>query len=407
MAAGDLSVRKVAECMGGVTSIALSADFSASIAGTEAGNLYMVPPASCEAKLLSTAHCAPIVDACFPAGTSELFLTASGGEIRVWNTRKCAELLRIQIPNLHVLCIGINAAGTSIISGWDDGKVRAFLPESGKLQYAIHEAHADAVTAVAFTPDGQRVISGGRDGRVRVWNVAGRAQTMELSFKEHKKEVTSIAVTATGEEAVTASADGSCLIWNLKRGTRSNALFASTVFRAAVYHPDESQLLTAGSDRRLTYWDATDCSAIRIMDGSTEEITSVDIEPTGSLFASAGLDRQVKVWRYDEGDCVAVGVGHSGAVNKVRISPDNRIIISGGSEGALLIWAMPGGEEMDIAPTASASVAHAARTSASAISAGGLKRTPAPLASTASAAPRAPSALGGGGAAGGMGGRRF
>jgi hypothetical protein len=31
-------------------------------------------------------------------------------------------------------------------------------------------------------------------------------------------------------------------------------LFASTQFQAIVYHPDQSQLLTTGTDRKLTYW---------------------------------------------------------------------------------------------------------------------------------------------------------
>jgi WD40 repeat protein len=61
------------------------------------------------------------------------------------------------------------------------------------------------------------------------------------SFKEHKKEVTSVVVSHNDEEALTALANGSVLIWSLKRGTRLNAMFASTVFRAAVYHPDHSQ----------------------------------------------------------------------------------------------------------------------------------------------------------------------
>jgi hypothetical protein len=41
--------------------------------------------------------------------------------------------------------------GKSILSGWNDGKVRAFLPQSGKLFYAINDAHNHGVTAIAST----------------------------------------------------------------------------------------------------------------------------------------------------------------------------------------------------------------------------------------------------------------
>jgi hypothetical protein len=58
--------------------------------------------------------------------------------------------------------------GKSIISGWSDGKVRAFGPQSGKLLYTINDAHLKGVTALAATSDSSRVISGGEEGeRVR------------------------------------------------------------------------------------------------------------------------------------------------------------------------------------------------------------------------------------------------
>ena len=70
-------------------------------------------------------------------------------------------------------------------------------------------------------------------------------------------------------EFVSASSDGSCIIWDMRRFARNNSLFASTFFKAVLYHPDESQLLTTGTDRKITNWDAYDGNAIRIVDGST------------------------------------------------------------------------------------------------------------------------------------------
>ena len=52
--------------------------------------------------------------------------------------------------------------------------------------------------------------------------------------------------------------------------TRQNALFAANFFKSVVYHPDESQLLTCGTDRKITYWDVLNMNAIRIIDGSEE-----------------------------------------------------------------------------------------------------------------------------------------
>lgn len=342
LSTAKLSVSKAVQLLGGVTSITLSPDRSQFLAGTNDGNRYLVDVEAFETpELRGTAHADPITDVVFPAESSALFLTASKRDIRLWNAETRMELLRIQVPNLTCLCLALARDGKSIVSGWDDGKIRAFAPESGKLQYVIPDAHADAVTALTLTSNGARIVSGGRDGRVRVWNVSGRTQVMEVSFKEHKKAVTHIALTRDDTEAVTSAEDGSCIVWNLVRGVRANALFASTMFRSVLYHPDESQLLTVGSDRKLSYWDASDCSAIRVIDGSTAEITTADIEPDGVVVATGGRDKLVKVWVYDEGIHTHTGAGHSGAVARLRISPDQTCIVSVGEEGAIFMWTMP------------------------------------------------------------------
>ncbi len=120
---------------------------------------------------------------------SEVFATAGMGYIRVWHLATCRELLRIAVPNLECFCVSFatvrveagsapiccccSAAsvpmpvtgrlrqhtpafcalqdGKSIVSGWSDGKIRAFGPQSGKLLYTIHDAHQKAVTAIACT----------------------------------------------------------------------------------------------------------------------------------------------------------------------------------------------------------------------------------------------------------------
>lgn len=55
----------------------------------------------------------------------------------------------------------------TIFTAWDDGKIRGFFPESGKLMYTIEDAHNKGVTALALTSDCNKIISGGGEGQVR------------------------------------------------------------------------------------------------------------------------------------------------------------------------------------------------------------------------------------------------
>lgn len=128
-----------------------------------------------------------------------MFATCSVNDIRVWNAKNRQELLRIQVPNLECFCVAFMNDGKSIISGWNDGKIRAFLPQSGKLMYVINDAHIHGVTSISTTSDCQRIISGGSEGEVRVWKIGKQTQVMESSMKEHRGRVWSIQVRKNNE----------------------------------------------------------------------------------------------------------------------------------------------------------------------------------------------------------------
>ncbi|WIA36861.1 hypothetical protein OEZ86_008112 [Tetradesmus obliquus] len=312
--------------------------------GTDKCNMYRVAYDPINNKLsedvVQTAHPDKIFGLAFPANYGEVFATCSAGGIRVWHLAGCRELLRISLPNLDCKCVTFAPDGKSIISGWSDGKIRGFGPQSGKLLYTINDAHHKAVTAIAVTSDSNRIISGGEEGMVRVWRLGKQSQTMEASMKDHKGPVNCIVVKAsTDDECVSASSDGSCIIWDLNAGRRRQSLFANTFFLSVVYHPDESQLVTAGTDRKITYWDAYDGQAIRIIDGSDQaQLNALATEPDGAALLSGGSDKLVKLWGYDEGRCWYVGVGHSGEVTALAVAPDKSAVVSVGAEGGIFIW---------------------------------------------------------------------
>lgn len=130
--------------------------------------------------------------------------------------------------------------GKSIVSGWTDGKIRAFMPQSGKLFYVINDAHNHGVSSLALTNDCQRIVSGGMEGEVRIWKIGSQTQIMEASMKEHRAKVSDIKINRSDDQAVSSSFDGSCIVWDLKTHTRLTCLFESTMFKQVLYHPDES-----------------------------------------------------------------------------------------------------------------------------------------------------------------------
>ncbi|GLC39328.1 Cilia- and flagella-associated protein 52 [Pleodorina starrii] len=331
---------------GAVTSISLADVTSRSFTfyvGTAMCNIYKViyEPATGRLKeeLIQTAHADKINGLAFPHEYSEVFATCGTGFIRLWHLTTCRELLRISVPNLECHCVTFTTDGSAILSGWSDGRIRAFGPQSGKIIFTINDAHQKAVTAIASTSDSSKIISGGEEGMVRVWRLGRTSQSLEASMKDHKGPVNCIRVKFADDECVSASSDGSCIIWDLHTYKRRTSLFSNTFFKSVVYHPDESQLVTTGTDRKITYWDAYDGNAIRIIDGSDgDEVNALAVDRDGEAIVSGGGDKLVKLWGYDEGHCYFVGVAHSGAVSGIGVTPDKQRIVSVGTEGGIFIW---------------------------------------------------------------------
>lgn len=90
---------------------------------------------------------------------------------------------------------------------------------------------------------------------------------------------------------------------------------------------------------QLSYWDAYDGQAIRIIDGSeSAPLHSVAVDAAGSCIVTGGADKLVRVWGYDMGQCEYVGVAHSGCVTRAQVTSEGNRIVSVGSEGGIFIW---------------------------------------------------------------------
>jgi WD40 repeat protein len=334
-----------AQVDGAVTSLTKCPGTDKFAIGTNQGNRYEISSNLSDVELKMSCHYGGVNDITFPNGCPDLVVTSSTGDVRIWNTRTQKELLRIQVPNLDCVCTLVTNTGSTIVTGWNDGKIRAFFPETGRMKFVIPDAHTDKVTALAIAGDDSsspwRLISGGAEGKIRVWNVSSSHRQMIISLKEHRGAVNCIKVNRDHTQCVSASADGSCIVWDLERLVRIMAFFEPNVFLSVLYHPDESQILTCGTNFKITYWDASDGQAIRVIEGGDGPVTGLDIDSNGEFFVSVSDDKLMKIWHYDDGIPIAIGHGHSGKIKAVKISPDERSIVSVGSTGEIVFWEMP------------------------------------------------------------------
>lgn len=335
-----------------ITSIALRKNNQEVYIGTSQSEIYRLSlaPSAGDSKdwhpeRMSSCHHNKVNDITFAKGTSELFATCGNEDIRIWDAKTFRELLRIRRDNLVCNAIEFSPDCHSIVSAWNDNKIRAFGPKSGGEIYKIDNAHNSEVTALSVTPDCRRIVSGGGDGQVRVWALTlTRPYQQQLieTMKEHKSKVSCIKIKNNGMECVSSSEDGTVIIWDLVRFVRLQMVMANTLFECVSYHPEENQIITSGTDRKVVYWETYDGNQIRELDASsTGGINDLDIDADGKYFATGGDDTILKVWDYQLGEVVFQGIGHADAITGLKFSPDRKKLVSVSADGGVLVWRCP------------------------------------------------------------------
>ena len=102
------------------------------------------------------------------------------------------------------------------------------------------------------------------------------------------------------------------------------------------------QILTAGTDRQICYWETHDASLIREVEGAFKgALNDISISSTGDYFVCVGNDQTVKLWDYQQGVPVAVGRGHAANVTTCCYTPCGKMVITGGADGSIFIWRVP------------------------------------------------------------------
>jgi WD40 repeat protein len=359
--ADNLTVIKRCKVTGGVSSLCFREDGDILFLGTLNGTISKVQFPALQVTRLATSHVKAVNQLCFPFDCSELVLSCSNNNICVWHSIDGKELLRITCEEHDKTLVKDTAAsdegviecqsifvpedGKLIVSGWGDGSIRGYTPETGKLKWKQEHTHANGIGAIAFSctsgtgkgPSTGLLLSGGGDGAVKLWKVGPQSQTLLDTMKEHTKTIVSLQFSRTEGEAMSASVDGTCVIWNLSNGTRKSIFYTQTILRGATYHPEEGQVVTVGTDKKISYWDTASGTLLRAIETSSS-LNCVAITADGDHILVGGEDGRIHMYGYDSGEHEETSDQHSSEINTLTCSPDSSYAVAGGMNGDIYFW---------------------------------------------------------------------
>ena len=219
------------------------------------------------------------------------------------------------------------------------------LPRTGLIAgwaTAQFEGHTWGVPSVCVTNDGRRVLSGGSDDCVRLWDIE-TGQCLR-TLKGHTGWVESVCVVPGGRYAFSASRDKTLRKWDITTSQCLCTLEGHTQWVESVCATPDGRCVVSGSfDATARLWDVDGGRCLRNFEGHGDSVRSVCVTPDGRHVVSASHDKTLKLWDLASGRCLCTFEGHSSFVNSVCVTPDGRYALSGGLDGMLKLWVLATG----------------------------------------------------------------
>jgi WD40 repeat protein len=237
--------------------------------------------------------------------------------------------------------------GETLVSGGKDGAVRIWAPPQRLAELGRHDGQ---VLCLAFSGDGRLLATGGRDKTGKLWDFATRAPVEEIP--PQREPITALAFLPNDQTLTVACGDPefktqlarSLFLWDvLNRKPRDSDVYETDGVRALASHVPQRLLAYALDRRELVVRDLvspTPVCAFRLKD----ICRSLAFSPDGRCLAAA-IDWRIHLFDVARKQERSTLSGHKGIVYSVAFSPDGRTLMSGSGDRTVKCWDPTTGQE--------------------------------------------------------------
>ncbi len=226
--------------------------------------------------------------------------------------------------------------GKTLATGNQGGGVLLYDPARWQPVPAIFDrGHRGAITSVAVSPDGRKVLSAAFDRTLRRWDLESPGKNQVLYRFQPATEY-HVAWSPDGKSFATWTVGGEPpAVWDSATGTRR--FTALQPAWGCSFSPDGQALAALGDDGTVRWWDAKDGRELHSF-GHVGSAWRVTFSPDGKLLAVASDEKRlVKVWNVTTGVEV-----HSWQNDRpmwtVAFSPDGKLLATGVVDGSIILW---------------------------------------------------------------------
>lgn len=281
-----------------------------------------------------TGHTASVRDIAWSRDGGLLASCAEDGTARLWDVASGAELHSWRGRSAFVVSVALHPDATQLASVTENRALHLF----DLITYAELWSVDLPATRVAFHPEGERLVVGGNDGRIRLLRRTDGAIVAVL--EGHESYVSGLVFLGDGR-LLSAASDG-VRLWDLP-GADSRLLSRAANACLAPGHGDRQAAL--GGRTGVTILDLDDGTESLRWQAGTQALTRIGWDPTGKYIVTTSRDRTVCVWDAETGAREAMLLGHTEYPRCLAFAPDGSRVVTGGAEGVIKLWD-PSGDDV-------------------------------------------------------------
>ena len=194
----------------------------------------------------------------------------------------------------------ISADQTKIAFGGPSRVVKVFSTKDGSILYKMKK-HTDWVTAVAFSPNGEWLATGDRNGGLTVWDADNGLEVHTVAG--HKSMVTGLSWRDDSKLLISVSEDGAAKVWEMSEGKQVRTWNPHPAGALSVDQSHDGRVVTCGREKQMTVWSADGTKQKTVEFTNEMPVRAVFSHDGARVIATDWLGR-VTVWNTSDGKLV-------------------------------------------------------------------------------------------------------